>query len=295
MKIILLFTLSLLLASCSNHRLETIIENEKNDVLAGESFLRYSSKRFEVIRSRNNMIQTAVTYCHQGDISDGLAQLKKYLIQERKNPNYWNHIGTCYYLNNQLSKAKYYFEIALKMGHTANQKTSSFLPAYNNLGLVYIKLRSFDKALNHFKLADKGGVLVTPKFNMLQLYLKFGQLKKALKLSLVLYRLAPKDIDVISSLGTINLLQGKYKESKNFYDQIHKKYLEREDISGQYAIVLYKLGYYEDAKRMLQFGQYTQIKSIKKMRDSLSNIIERKLKLLKDSELIDFAKVNMRG
>ena len=40
----------------------------------------------------------------------------------------------------------------------------------------------------------------------------------------------------------------------------------------------------EEAKRMLQKGQYTRIQPIKKMRDSLSIMIERKLKMLKDIE-----------
>ena len=270
--------------SCANYKLETRIENEADDVLAGESFLRYSTKRFEIIQSKKNAIQSAVTYCHQNEFKKGLSILRKNLKKEQENPNYWNHLGTCFYLNNQFAKAKYYFLISLQKGKRKGHKVSEFLPAYNNLGLVFMKLRSYDNALSNFKLADLRGKLLTPKFNMLQLYLKFGQLQKAYELANHLYRKSPKDVDVISSLGTIHILRGEFDVANKYFKKLDPKYLEREDISGHYAIVLYKLGNLEGAKKMLQNGQYTRIKPIKNMRDNLSNIIERELKVLKELE-----------
>ena len=289
----------LVICSCSNFKLETSIENEVNDVLAGESFLRYSSKRFKIVQDKGNIIQTAVTYCHQERIAKGLEILKKNLTQEQENSNYWNHIGTCYYLKNDFAKAKYYFDIALEKGKTKKSTNkiniSTFYPAYNNLGLVYLKLRSYDKALKNFKLADGKGLLVTPKFNMIQLYLKFGQINKAFSLAKILYKKAPLDVDVISSLGAIHLLKGEYNMSQKYYKMIEKKYYEREDISGHYAIVLFKLGYLEEAKKMLQKGQYTRIQPIKKMRDSLSIMIERELKILKEFKYDNAKTVDKRS
>ena len=145
--------------SCANLKLETIIENEKNDVLAGESFLRYSANRIKLVQGKGNLIQTAVTYCHQNKISKGLEILRQNLLKEKENPNYWNHVGTCYYLLNSFAKSKYYLKIALAKGINLEiEKTenkSTFYPAYNNLGLIYLKLRDYDKALLYFKLADK--------------------------------------------------------------------------------------------------------------------------------------------
>ncbi|MBT7610841.1 MAG: hypothetical protein HN576_13855 [Bacteriovoracaceae bacterium] len=291
----LIFFISLLSSSCSNFKLKTIIENKKNDLLAGESFLRYSTKRFELVQSRDNSIQRAVTFCHQGKISYGLSLLKKQIKKERNNPIYWNHIGTCHYLNDDLPKAKYFFNISISKGVKARTTLTSFSPALNNLGLVYMKLRAYDLALSSLKKADSEGTLLTPKFNMLQLYIKFAQLKKAKELSDFLYSKAPQDIDVISSRATIYLLKGKYKIAKKYYEKVNRKYLEREDISGQYAIVLFKLGFLEKAKKMLQNGQYTMIKPIKVMRDGLSIIIERKLELLKDSKYSEGILANKRS
>ncbi len=282
-KIIFFINIFFFLFSCSNYKLETRIENKKDDVLSGESFLRYSSKRFEIVQAKKNIIQSAVTYCHQGQFKKGLEILKKEMKREQENPNYWNHLGTCYYLNNQLAKAKYYFLISLEKGQNKKGR-KAFLPAYNNLGLVFLKLRSYDDALENFKLADGQGVLVTPKFNMLQLYLKFGQLEKAYGLAHLLFKKSPKDVDVITSLGTIHILKGEFSMAKKYFEKVEDKYLMREDISGHYAIVLFKLGKLEEAKLILQKGQYTRIKPIKRMRESLGKIINDKIKILKEIE-----------
>ena len=90
-----------------------------------------------------------------------------------------NHPAFLGYLDDELEKAEHFFNLAL---HTAKKQKRKFSVAENNLGLIQLRLRHFDKALKLFKSAEKSG-MVTPTFNKLQLYLQFGQLSKAKELA----------------------------------------------------------------------------------------------------------------
>ncbi|MCO4794958.1 MAG: tetratricopeptide repeat protein [Bacteriovoracaceae bacterium] len=291
MKVMILLSLFFLVTSCSNYRLETQIESAKNDVLSGESMLRYSQSRLERIEQSKNPLIAAVSKCYQENYTEGLTDLKKNLKNNNNNPAYWNHIGTCYYLDNQFAKAEYFFKLSLT---TAKNKKKDFPSALNNLGLVQLKLRHYDSALDYFTKAEKFGI-ITPKFNKLQLYLQFGQIEKARTLARKLESINSNDVDVLVALATIHMLDGDYKTSEKYFKNIPKKFLDREDISGNYAIVLFKLKKFEEAKLALQNGQYTQIKSIKNMRKNLEQMIERELKLLKEERDAKRLKTSNRG
>jgi len=291
MKAMYLLTLFLLITSCSTHRLDTQIEKSDSDILSGESMLRYSDNRLERIEQHKNPLIAAVSLCYQKDYKGGLDKLKKILKGNIENPSYWNHVGTCYYLDDKLEKAEYYFNLALG---TAKKQKRTFSVAENNLGLVQLRLRHYDKALELFKKAEKSGIL-TPKFNKLQLYLQFGQLTKAKELAYKLEDINSKDVDVKVALATIFMLEGNYKRSESYFKQIPKKFLEREDISGSYAMVQYHLGMYEEARLTLQKGQYTQIKTIKNMRKNLKLLIERELERLKEEQDAKRLKTGKRG
>jgi tetratricopeptide (TPR) repeat protein len=291
MKAMYLLTLFLLITSCSTHRLNTQIEKSDSDLLSGESMLRYSENRLERIEKHKNSLIAAVSLCYQKEYSEGLDKLKQNIKGNIENPSYWNHVGTCYYLEDKLEKAEYYFKLAL---NTAKKQKREFAVAENNLGLIQLRLRHYDKALELFKKAEKSGIL-TPRFNKLQLYLQFGQLTKAKELAFQLQNINDKDVDVIVALATIYMLEGKYKTSERYFKRIPEKFLDREDISGSYAIVQYHLGKYEEAKLTLQKGQYTQIRTIKNMRKNLKLLIERELERLKEEQDAKRLKTGKRG
>jgi tetratricopeptide (TPR) repeat protein len=208
-----------------------------------------------------------------------------------ENPTYWNHVGTCYYLQDKLEKAEYYFKLAVNI---AKKQKRVFAIAHNNLGLIQLRLRHYDNALALFNKAEISGLL-TPKFNKLQLYLQFGQLTKAKELAFQLENINNKDVDVIVAIATIYMLEGKYQTSEKYFKKIPKKFLDREDISGSFAIVQYHLGKFEEAKLTLQKGQYTQIRIIKNMRKNLKLLIERELKRLKEEQENKRLQIGKRG
>ena len=291
MKTMYLLTLFLLITSCSSHRLSTHIEKSDSDLLSGESILRYSENRLERIEQHKNPLIAAVSLCYQKKYSEGLEKLRQYFIVNIENPSYWNHVGTCYYLQDKLEKAEYYFKLAVNI---SKKQKRVFAIAYNNLGLIQLRLRHYDNALEFFNKAEISGLL-TPKFNKLQLYLQFGQLSKAKELAFQLENINNKDVDVIVAIATIYMLEGKYQTSEKYFKKIPEKFLDREDISGSFAIVQYHLGKFEEAKLTLQKGQYTQIRIIKNMRKNLKLLIERELKRLKEEQDNKRLQIGKRG
>ena len=97
------------------------------------------------------------------------------------------------------------------------------------------------------------------------------------------------------ALATIYMLEGNYKISERYFKKVPEKFLDREDISGSYAIVQYHLGKYEEARLTLQKGQYTQIETIKNMRKNLKLLIERELERLKEEQDAKRLKTGKRG
>jgi tetratricopeptide (TPR) repeat protein len=173
-KIILLLTLFIFVGCATSSKTNTISKSE-NDGLRFESFSRYNLQRLEAVKGK-----TALASCHSGKFTESLDKLKQTLDIEKNNPKYWNKIATCYLLKQELPKAKFYFDLALK---TSGKDTRTQAVINNNLGLYYNLLGKESLAVNAFEEASKlQPKFLTPKYNLSTLYLRFGIYKKAKKL-----------------------------------------------------------------------------------------------------------------
>lgn len=163
-----------------------------------------------------------------------------------KNPIYWNQVGTCFLLEDNRRKALLFYNRALSL-------KSNYVPALNNLGVMYMKENDFSRALVAFKRAKKSANFSrTPRFNLANLYLSFGLYGQAEGLLKTLAEFSNKDIDVLNMLATSQLMQGKSAQAVSTFSRINKDMQERANIGINYALALYQTGKPAEARDMLE-------------------------------------------
>lgn len=271
-----LVILMLIISGCSQYKIETDITSTKEDVLSNESFLRYSTDRIEKAIKTNKAL-SGVALCHSGDIKGGQELLKKNLETNKNDADYWNQVGTCFYLNHQFVKAEYYYQLSLQKAGKRK-----YAPAHNNLGVIYLRQRHFEAAYTQFTKALKiNGRFHAPRFNLAHLYLQFGQNEDALQEFLILSRVTPKDPGIQAGLATTYTLMGSLKRALNTFATISRVHLTRPDVATHYALALYLAKDYEKAFLILKNRKPTQIKAIRKTGKRLLKLIEAELENLK--------------
>jgi tetratricopeptide (TPR) repeat protein len=243
--------LSTLLVSCAHNKGIKNIDEIALDGLRFESLNRYSFNNLKNV----NKSKINIASCHKGDYNKATESFKSTLDNNQNNPVYWNQLATCYLLKDKLSQAKFYFDLALKTSKTKKIKTL----IYNNIGVYFMKLKMYQEALASFSTANKySKKYLTPKYNMAQIYLKFGHYNKAKPILIKLLQKENKDIDFLNSLAHLNLMTGKYKQANQLYSRIPVKYITRDDISTNYAMSLYMLGNYKKALAILKASRMEQ-------------------------------------
>jgi tetratricopeptide (TPR) repeat protein len=225
--------LTALLTSCAHRQGDYRLGLDNQDALRLESLKRYNNERL----SNSKYSESPIVHCHKMEYNKAYDKFKEQLDQQKDNPLYWNHIATCYLLEEKLSQAKFYFDLALTLA-TNDKKNQALI--MNNLGLYYSKINDSYAAKEAFEASIKSYAhYLTPHYNLAQLYLKYSQFTKAEQKLLMLYKTAPEDIDVIYGLGHLNLMQGQYSKANYYFEKIPQEHLDRDDIATNYALSLH--------------------------------------------------------
>lgn len=202
------------------------------DSISTESINRLPAPKLEKISEDNGPIDSSISLCYQNKFELAFKVLDKAYEKYKDHPGYWNQIGSCYLLKNELRKALLYYNKSLGI-------KSDYAPAVNNFGVLYLKDGKDQLAIEAFrKAAEINSFSLTPIFNLSHIYLKYGALNKAYNILSVLYKKNKDDVDVISALASYNLMIGNIKNALKFYELIDDDYLVRSDISLNYAYAL---------------------------------------------------------
>jgi Tfp pilus assembly protein PilF len=267
LNLLIIATLHMTISSCAHQSQSYGISDSDQDGLRFESLSRYNHERLEKIESKSS----EVAACHQGRYNKALDSLKQNLDRDKNKPKYWNQIATCYLLKRELPKAKFYYDLALKIsGKNKNMKAI----IHNNLGL-YFNLRELnEEAIYSFNQAIRfNGEFLTPKYNLSKIYLRFGLYKKAESLLSILIKQSPKDISFIASIAHLKLMTGEYKQAKSYFSIIPNEYRTRDSIATNFAMTLFMLGDFKQAKKIISnsdqkdsYYTLTQTKILKKIK-----------------------------
>lgn len=251
------------LSGCATQSFKSQIERSDEDLLSDESFMRYNSLRLEKNdNSKLNFISEATRACHQNKIKKGTLILEENTEKNKSNPEFWNSLGTCYLLDSDYNKAKFYYQLGLEaLSQNKNIKNSSNIEAMikNNLGLIMLKNKRINEAFDAFQEANKlSPQFHTPLFNMAQIYMEYYQNEKAIEILEKLKEKNQKDIDVLYSLAVLYQRTGNLKKSYAAVSNININYLNRADIVGVYALNLYQNKELEKAKIILEKRTYAE-------------------------------------
>ncbi|MBT4792900.1 MAG: hypothetical protein HON90_15095 [Halobacteriovoraceae bacterium] len=128
----------------------------------------------------------------------------------------------------------------------------NYVPALNNLGVMYVLEKDFSRALVAFKRARKiSDFSRTPRFNLANLYLNFGLYNKSIYHAKTLYKNGMKDVDVLNMLATSHLMRSEAKLAISYFQQIESDFLEEARFGVNYAFALFNVGNKEKAKDVL--------------------------------------------
>ena len=239
-----LFILAPLMISCAHKGLDRKLADSRLDSLRHESLTRYSS----VDLKKFSGIEKNIALCHDGRYNEALTAFKDVLDKNRKNPVYWNHLGTCYYLKGEYPKSLIYLDIS--KGLTKNKKLHAAIE--NNIGLNHLGQKNYLEAKEAFKKSiELDSTALTPRYNLAQLYLAKGLYGKAREMLKTLEKTNPKDVDVNYSLAHLRLMQNDYNGSLAYFKRIPSAYLKRDDVALNLATAYYFLGENDKALKAL--------------------------------------------
>jgi Flp pilus assembly protein TadD len=243
------------------------IRDESRPALNSESLARLDDPSDLEVKG---IIDEITIACYEKDYEKAFALIKEESSSYKRNPIFWNQVGTCFMLKGERRKALLFYNKALEF-------KASYAPAYNNLGYMY-KLEGEDqKALVAFTRSKKSNRYArTPLFNLGNLYLEYGLYDQAIRTFGGLYNLNKTDVDIINGLAVANLMKGNLTQSKSFYNKIDKDFFEKADFGVNYAYLLYKLNKKELAREILDDLEKESLGEWKEYYTQLATLIGEK-------------------
>lgn len=242
-KLTLLFPI-LFFISCASYKNPRQIKEAQFDGLKFESLQRYDEVRLGQVRKPNDPLMM----CHKGDFSEAHDLYKKQIDQKLNDYKYWNEISTCYILEKKYTQARNFLDLALSRAKSKHQKSIIL----NNIGVIYMENNNHHEAKEYFKKSIQlSGSHLTPKYNLTQIYLKFGLYKKASKNLDILLKSNPNDVDFLQSKAHLEMMVQNHKQALVFFNKIPSQYRSRDDIATNLAMTYFMLGLYENAEKAI--------------------------------------------
>jgi tetratricopeptide (TPR) repeat protein len=135
------------------------LEDVKDNPIADEGLQTVEKFEHQKVTKRTGPIGGLIS-CYQGEVDQGIKQITDVYRSYKKNPLYFNSLGTCFLKKNQFRKAIVFYNLALKL-------KKNYAPAINNLGVAYYNQKNYPKAYAAFKEASSlAKISKTPFYNL---------------------------------------------------------------------------------------------------------------------------------
>lgn len=242
---------------------------EATHALISEALSLVPEKYASRMSSSDDPISEIIGNCYRKKYDKAFEKADEYYDSYKGNPAYWNQIGSCYLLKGENKKAQIYY-------NKARSFNAKYVPAINNLGVLQQKFGNYKLAVSQFKKAMRLNYSAkTPRFNLANIYLKYGLTRKACPIFNALTTGASKDPDALNGAAVCHLLKGQYSQAQAKYKQMSKSFRKRPYIGINYAIALKLTGQKSDAIDILEDIENTKSKSLNNYIRRVKNFINR--------------------
>lgn len=211
--------------------------------LQDETLDRLSSKELEQVSSPDPLVEIAVR-CSRKDFPGAFSVAERNFDRYQKVAAYWNLVANCHLNQGSHRKALLFYNKALEV-----QK--NYVPALNNIGVMYARQGQDQKALVAFERAQKVGKFSkTPRYNLAKLYLTYGLADSALSIFQSLLNEVPQDVDLLNAVASSYFIQSDYGRALSYYQKIPQSEWRRAEIGLNLAMTLKKLGQTKEANQV---------------------------------------------
>lgn len=218
--------------------------NTLTPALQDETTDRYSKSELSKVEFKGDSLLEINLKCQKKDFKSAFETVDKVFYRYQKIPAYWNQIGNCHLDAGSFRKALLFYNKALEIN-------PDYVPALNNIGVMYSRLGQDQKALVAFEKSHKlSRFTKTPRLNLALTYLRFGLADDALPLVQGLLTGSPKDIDLLNCIANIHFLNGNYQTAMSFYEQIPQIEWKRPEIGINLSWTLKSLNRLNDSKKV---------------------------------------------
>lgn len=229
MKTAITIALLIFLASCSSDGGK--MAKETTGTFGKESFHNLGRNRVAELNGNDKILWQ----CYQGNVKESLAEYKKMYESKKDFPEYWLHLGNCYFSSGEKRKAEFYFLTALSESKSSRFKAM----AHNNLALIYASENDPEKASLYFnKAIETDRSLQIPGFNYSQLLIQYGQYKRAIEILLGLVEKGAQDAEVSFALGSAYLFSDELTKAGPLLEKTPPELKSRKEVAT--TLELYK-------------------------------------------------------
>lgn len=219
--------------------------SSSSNALASESAERLDKSQSSVLENLKDPLGTMILLCYRKDFDEGFALAQIMFDTHQNLPTYWNQVATCHLLQGNERKALLFYNKALEV-------TPNYVPALNNIGVIYSKNLQDQKALVAFKKSRAGGKFTkTPRYNLAFLLLRYGLAKEAIGHFKWLTGEAPQDFDLRAGLANAFAINENWQEAWDEFNKIPDSIRTRSDVGINMAFTAYKIGQNELARNIL--------------------------------------------
>lgn len=215
-----------------------------NPALQDETLDRHSQDELDKLAKFKDPLIEISVHCSKRDFDSASQIANKNFDRYQKIPSYWNLVANCHLNQGSERKALLFYNKALEID-------KEYVPALNNIGVMYSRQGESQKALVAFERASKAGKFSkTPRYNLAKLYLSFGLADLSLPVFQGLLNESPTDIDLLNLVASSHFLQSDYGRSMSYYQKIPQKFWSNPEIGLNLSITLLKLGKMQDAAKV---------------------------------------------
>ena len=234
--------------------------NEKalNPALQDETMDRFSNEELSGMKAGGDPLVEMSVSCSQKDFKGAFEIASKNFNKYQKVAPYWNVVANCHLNQGNYRKALLFYNKALEV-------SPNYVPALNNIGVMYSRQDQDQKALVAFERANKQSKFSkTPRYNMAKLYLTYGMAENAQPVFESLLTGSPNDVDLLNATAASYFLMSDYNKALGFYQRIPESQWNRAEIGLNLALTLKKTGKAKEARQVFSNVQEPKNANLKR-------------------------------